>query len=295
MKTIVIAGASGFIGEYLSSYLLLNDWNVVTIGRSNGNATWNDQPSVLRVLDGAYALINLAGKSVNCRFTARNVDELISSRVETTRALGEAIALCQRPPAVWINASGASIYRDTQGTPNAEESETDGVGTMAEVARLWEKALTEAVTPNTRKIALRITLVLGQSGGVYPTFRLLTKAFQGGSQGSGKQMMSWIHIHDLCRMMLALVESKNPPEIMNAAAPQPLPNADFMRLLRESLGVGFGLNAPAPLIKLGTALLGVDSELVLRGMNVVSAKGDQFDFKFLYPDLSVALHDLASK
>ncbi len=295
MEKVVIGGASGFVGEYLSSFLTANGWSVARVGRANADATWNDQPSLIRALDGANAVVNLAGKSVNCRFNDSNVKELISSRVETTRAIGEAIALCKTPPGIWINASGASIYPETNGNPNTEDSPADGAGTMADVARKWEQALQEASTPNTLKVALRITLVLGANGGVYPTFRLLTKARQGGSQGSGKQIMSWIHIHDLCRMILATIKSDNPPNVLNAAAPQPLTNEEFMRRFRKSLGIGFGLNAPAVLIKMGTAILGVDSELVLRGMNVTSVQAQRMGFEFQFPDLDLALADLSNK
>jgi uncharacterized protein (TIGR01777 family) len=295
MKKVAIAGASGFIGECLFSFLQSNGWSVVRIGRSNADATWNDQPSLVRALEGARAVVNLAGKSVNCRFNDRNVKELISSRVETTRAIGDAIALCKQPPSIWVNASGASIYPETLGKPNSEESSNEGKGTMADVARKWEMALNSSNTPHTKKVALRISLVLGNGGGVYPTFRTLTKAFQGGAQGSGSQMMSWIHIHDLCAMIRKLIESENPPSIINAAAPQPLSNAEFMRIFRKSLGVGFGLAAPTVFIKIGTALLGMDSELVLRGMNVVSSKADAIDFQFKFPTLDAALVDLNSQ
>jgi len=295
MKKVAIAGASGFIGEYLSSFLASNGWIVVRIGRSNADATWDNQPSLVRALEGAHAVINLAGKSVNCRFNNRNVEELIASRVETTRAIGDAIALCKQPPSIWVNASGASIYQETQGKPNTEESSTDGEGTMADVARKWEMELATANTPHTKKVALRITLVLGNGGGVYPTFRLLTKAFQGGAQGSGNQMMSWIHIHDLARMVRLIIENTNPPSVLNAAAPLPLSNKLFMRIFRNSIGVQFGLSAPAYLIKVGTALLGVDSELVLRGMNVVSSKAEDMNFEFEFPDLDSALADLSRK
>jgi uncharacterized protein (TIGR01777 family) len=295
MKKVVVAGASGFVGKYLCSFLEERGWSVIRVGRTKTDATWSDQPSLIRALDGASAVVNLAGKSVNCRFNAQNVEQLISSRVETTRAIGEAIALCNQPPAVWINASGASIYRETNSNPNTEDSAIDGAGTMAEVARKWEQSLSNASTPNTRKVALRITLVLGKNGGVYPTFRLLTKAFQGGKQGSGKQVMSWIHLHDLCRLILATIESTNPPLILNAAAPKPLSNENFMACFRNALGVSFGLNAPEFLIKMGTAVLGVDSELVLRGMNVTSNRVDQLGFKFLFPSLELALADLSGK
>ena len=183
MKTIVIAGASGFVGKNLTRYFVDAGWNVLTVGRGKADATWNDQPSLIRALEGADAVVNLAGKSVNCRFTASNVAELIRSRVGTTTALGDAIALCSSPPKVWINASGASIYREQVSQANTEESPTDGEGTMAEVARQWEAAFNGCNTPNTRKVVLRITLVLGQDGGVLPLFKRLVRLGQGGRQG----------------------------------------------------------------------------------------------------------------
>jgi uncharacterized protein (TIGR01777 family) len=293
MKTIVIAGASGFIGESLSPFFAHKGWRVYTIGRTNADATWNDQSSIIRVLENADAVVNLSGKSVNCRFTHKNIQELIDSRVQTTRALGDAIALCKNPPAIWVNASGASVYRDDVQRANTEDSPLDGSGTMAQVARFWEQALNECETPHTHKVALRISLVLGRNGGVYPTFRMLTRMLQGGPQGSGNQMMSWIHITDLSHLIYTLVNHDNPPSAINAAAPEPLTNKAFMREFRSSLRVGIGVGAPALLIKLGTSLLGVDSELVLRGMHVVSARTHALEFQFEYPTLASALSDLA--
>jgi uncharacterized protein (TIGR01777 family) len=293
MKTIVIAGASGFVGSYLNAFFSEHGWKVLTIGRSKADGTWNDQPSLIRTLEGADALVNLAGKSVNCRFSDSNVRELIRSRVETTSALGDAIALCTRPPKIWVNAGGASIYREQVTIVNTESSPADGEGVMADVARRWEEALYSSSTPLTHKVVLRTTLVLGSEGGVYPIFRFLTRTWNGGSQGSGRQMMSWIHIHDLALLIATVVQSENPPHVVNAAAPQPLCNREFMRCFRKSLGVGFGIAAPAWLIKLGTLILGVDSELVLRGMNVKSAAADQMNFQFEFDKLDKALEDLA--
>jgi uncharacterized protein (TIGR01777 family) len=295
MRKIAIAGASGFIGNRMTAYFQEMGWVVKTIGRTEGDATWNDQPSLIRTLEDAHAVVNLAGKSVNCRFTASNVEALVASRVDTTRAIGDAIALCKNPPSLWVNASGASIYRETVMKANTEKSPADGLGTMAEVARKWEQALLEFNTPRTKKVALRISLVLGQGGGVYPTFKMLVRLLQGGAQGSGKQMMSWIHIDDLVQLVNAIISSENPPQIVNAAAPYPLSNKDFMQCFRESLGVSIGIPAPAVVIRLGTSMLGVDSELVLRGMHVVSENAEQIHFVFQYPKLADALNQLAKQ
>jgi uncharacterized protein (TIGR01777 family) len=292
MKTIVIAGASGFIGSYLGGYFALQGWKVLTIGRNKADGTWDNQPSLVRVLEKADALVNLSGKSVNCRFSDENVKELIRSRVDTTRALGEAIALCRQPPRVWINAGGASIYRENVEKVNTEASPVDGKGVMADVARRWEEALNSSNTPQTRKVVLRITLVLGREGGVYPIFRFLTRTLNGGTQGSGNQMMSWIHIHDLARLICSIIEHEQAPSIVNAAAPHPVSNKEFMLAFRKTLGIRFGISAPAWLIKLGTAAIGVDSELILRGMNVKSAVADDLNFRFDYETVESALRNL---
>ena len=292
MKTIVIAGASGFVGKNLTRYFVDAGWNVLTVGRGKADATWNDQPSLIRALEGADAVVNLAGKSVNCRFTASNVAELIRSRVETTRAIGDALALCKIPPKVWINASGASIYRENVSRANTEDSPIDGEGTMAEVARQWEQALLKAPKVSTRRVALRITLVLGADGGVFPIYKRLVGLGQGGAQGSGNQWMSWIHITDLLRLIAFIIQRESIEGPVNAAAPEPMTNTSFMATMRKSMKFPFGIPAPAPLIRIGTALIGTDSELILRGMQVISSKAPGNGFDFQYPTLSKAFLSL---
>lgn len=294
MKTIVIAGASGFIGKHLCNYFQSEGWKVLTVGRGNADGKWSDQPSLIRTLERADALVNLAGKSVNCRFTKSNVNELIRSRVETTQALGDAIALCKIAPQVWVNASGASIYREEVEQANTEDSPTDGKGTMAEVARQWERVLYDAPTPHTRRVALRITLVLGSDGGVFPIFKTLVRFAQGGRQGSGQQMMSWIHVEDLVRLIQFILQTAHVNGPVNAAAPNAMTNSEFMRVFRECASMKIGVPAPEALIRLGTALIGADSELVLRGMFVASKKLKEEKFSFAFPALDVALKNLYS-
>jgi len=282
MKTIVIAGASGFIGAHLSRHFESLGWKVKTIGRSRSNGTWDDQSSLIRTLEGSDAVVNLAGKSVNCRFTRSNVEELIRSRVETTAAIGEAIAHCKQPPAVWINASGASIYREHVSAANNEQSPTDGEGVMAEVARQWEAAFFESKLPTTRKVALRISLVLGEDGGVWPILKRLAHFGLGGKQGSGKQMMSWIHIKDLCRMIEHVISNENIGGVLNAACPGSVSNREFMKVVRSSVDRKWGWPASVLEIKLGTALLGIPAELILRGMWVRNEHKHMTDFSFHY-------------
>jgi uncharacterized protein (TIGR01777 family) len=295
MPTIVVAGASGFVGKHLVRYFREHSWKVITVGRRNADATWDDQPSLIRALEGADAVVNLAGKSVNCRFTPANVQDLTRSRVETTQAIGDAIVQCKQPPAVWINASGASIYREEVPSANTEESPIDGAGVMADVARAWEQALFAVSTPNTRRVALRITLVLGPDGGVFPIFKRLTQLGQGGAQGSGRQWMSWIHVDDLIRLIVFIISSNELSGPVNGAAPEPLMNREFMAKLRKSMRFPFGIPAPAPLIRMGTAMLGVDSELILRGMRVTSRKAIEHGFVFNYPSVDGAFDSLVKQ
>ena len=287
MKTIVIAGASGFIGAHLSRYFESLGWKVKTIGRSNSHGSWDNPQSIVAALEAADAVVNLAGKSVNCRFSKANVDELIRSRVDTTRAIGEAIVQCVNPPQVWVNASGASIYREHVGEANTELSPTDGEGVMAEVARLWEAAFFESKLPTTRKVALRISLVLGDDGGVWPILKRLARFGLGGKQGSGKQMMSWIHIKDLCSLIQYIVEHEKIVGLVNAASPGCISNREFMKVVRTSVGRKWGWPASTLEIKLGTALLGVPPELILRGMWVRSRVED---FNYTYSDLRMLLY-----
>lgn len=288
---VVIAGANGFIGSELSERLTKDGYEVRAITRS-GAFRWDQPDSLTRALEGGTWLINLAGKSVQCRPSQRNIQELIDSRVNTTRALGDAIARCSKPPRCWINASGAGIYAE-DGIGQVEHSPTIGGTIMAEVARQWEAAFEACDTPSTRKVTLRITLVLGASGGVFPVFKQLVKYRQGGRQGSGNQRMSWIHIHDLYNMMLHIFAHDNIQGPVNAASPRTYSNAEFMRSMRKVMGVGFGLPAPSWLLRIGAVLLGINSELVLASMDVYPKKMIDHGFSFTYSQLEDALKECA--
>ncbi|MFM7233038.1 MAG: TIGR01777 family oxidoreductase [Flavobacteriales bacterium] len=286
MKTIVIAGASGFVGGHLSRHFESIGWKVKTIGRKRCDGTWDNPSSLVQVLEGADAVVNLAGKSVNCRFTKSNVEELVRSRVETTRAIGDAVVQCKTPPPVWINASGASIYREQVDEANTEKSATDGEGTMAEVARRWEEAFFGCSCANVRKVALRITLVLGDDGGVWPIYKRLARWGLGGRQGSGRQMMSWIHVDDLCRLVQHCATTPQVEGPVNAAAPGSVSNRDFMSAVLAAVGVKWGYPASAFEINMGTSILGIPGELILRGMWVKNEQASIAGFSYSLPTLS---------
>ena len=305
-KKIIIAGGSGFLGNALAKTFLAQRCEVVVLTRSPRERTdgakeisW-DAKSVgdwSKCLDGAEAVINLAGKSVDCRYTEANRQAIIASRVDSTRVIGEAIAKCQTPPRVWLNSSSATLYKHTFTTPMDEAGETGATpeandAFSIEVIRQWERALDEAHTPNTRKVALRITLVFGRDGGVFPVLHRLTRFGLGGKMGSGKQFVSWIHVADFCRAVEWLVAHDDLSGAINLAAPNPLPNRELARRLREASGVPFGLPASEWMLEVGAFFIRTETELMLKSRYVVPGKLLASGFKFEFSELRGALADL---
>ena len=246
---LILAGGSGFLGQALAQYFRALDWEVVVLTRRPVSLTPYSRPIAwdgetlgewTRELDGSTAIVNLAGRSVDCRYTPANRKIIIDSRVKPTRILGEAVTLCQQPPRVWLNASSATIYRHTYDSP-ADESSLDFTPTPAvhdefslEVIHAWENAFNNAHTPQTRKLALRTTMVLGHAhNSVFPVLRKLTRLCLGGRMGSGKQFVSWLHQSDFCRAVEWVINHAEVSGPVNLAAPHPIPNAEMMRLFRE--------------------------------------------------------------
>lgn len=301
MATVVIAGASGFIGTYFRRHFEAGGWAVRTIGRTAGNdsgrtagndALWNDDGGITRVLDGAELLVNLAGRSVGCRYNARNRAEILRSRVDTTTALGRALARCAAPPRTWINSSTGTIYRHAEDRPQTELDGEIGTGFSVGVARSWEETLDAAPAPETRKIPLRIAIVLGPGGGVMRPFRNLARLGLGGRMGPGTQKFSWIHIEDLFRTVLFLHARTDITGAVNAAAPFAVDNRELMELVRRSQGVQFGIPAPRWLLEIGAALIRTETELVLKSRWVEPRKLLDAGFAFEYPALAGALNHI---
>ena len=306
MKRIIIAGGSGFLGNALAKTFLAQRCEVVVLTRSPRERAdgakeiaW-DAKSIgdwAKCLDGAEAVINLAGKSVDCRYTEANRQTIIASRVDSTRVIGEAIARCQTPPRVWLNSSSATIYKHTFTTPMDEAGETGATpeandAFSIEVIRQWERALDGAHTPATRKIALRITLVFGRDGGVFPVLHRLTRFGLGGKMGSGKQFVSWIHVEDFCRAVTWLIARDDLSGAVNLAAPNPLPNRELARRLREASGVPFGLPASEWMLEVGAFFIRTETELMLKSRYVVPGKLLAAGFQFQFPELRGALADI---
>ena len=305
---IVLAGGSGFLGQSLAKELLARGHEVVVLSRSPATESgpvrqiqWNGKTLDVWVkqVDGADAVINLAGRSVDCRYHARNRSLILDSRVDSTRVLGEAMARCIKPPRVWLNSSTATIYQHAFDHPMDEATgEIDATpeakdAFSVEVACAWERALTEAHTPATRKVALRTAMVLGAGrNSVLPMLRRLARLGLGGRMGSGNQFVSWIHQTDYCRAIDWLLAHDDLSGPVNLAALNPLPNRDMMREVRAVCGIPFGLPAALWMLELGAFLLRTETELMIKSRRVVPGRLLASGFQFRFSEFRSALKDL---
>jgi uncharacterized protein (TIGR01777 family) len=306
---IVIPGGSGQVGTMLARAFHRDGHEVVVLSRQPWVSPW---PVVewngvslgpwSAEIDGADVVINLTGRSVNCRYTQSNRQEILDSRVFSTRIVGEAIARASRPPRVWLQASTATIYAHRYDGGNDEitgiigGTEVDAPSTWTfsiDVARAWEAAFDEATAPATRKVALRSAMTMSaDAGGVFDTFLALVRYGLGGQTGHGRQFMSWVHEADFVRAVRWLIEHQEIDGVVNIASPNPISNAAFMRAMREAWGIRVGLPAPEWLLEIGTRVLRTESELILKSRRVVPRRLIEHGFVFAYPDWADAARDL---
>ena len=310
---VVIPGGSGHVGGVLARYFTTRGDDVVILSRSPDAAhglrtvRWDARslgPWAVEI-DGADAVINLAGRSVNCRYHAANRREIMESRVDSTRIVGAAIAAARRPPAVWLQASTATIYAHRYDAPNDEAtgiiggSESDAPDTWKfsiDVARAWERALDEAATPKTRKVALRSAMTMSPDrGSIFDVLMGLVHRGLGGRCGDGRQFVSWIHEVDFVRAVERLLADDAFVGPVNLAAPGPLPNADFMRVLREAAGVRIGLPAARWMLEIGAIFLRTETELILKSRRVVPGRLLARGFAFEFPEWQAAARDLVQR
>nr|WP_280638189.1 TIGR01777 family oxidoreductase [Hymenobacter sp. 5317J-9] len=297
---LVIAGGNGFLGRHLAEYFRERGYRVVVLGRGSAHGSdhvrWDGRTlgDWTAELDGADALINLAGRIVDCRYTAANKREIIASRVDSTHVLGAAVAACTVPPRVWLNSSTATIYADTTGAhlANTEAAGRIGEGFSVEVARAWEAAFAACPAPDTRKAALRTAIVLGPDGGAFPVMARLARRGLGSPQGDGRQWMSWLHIVDFCRAVDFLLHEPTAAGAFNLCAPQPLTNRDFMALLCRELRPWLRLPQPRWLLEIGAFVLRTETELILKSRKVYPQRLLELGFRFEYPTCEAAVADL---
>lgn len=294
---IVIAGGSGFLGRALQQHFATQSHELILLNRSPRAANeiaWDgkNQGDWSSVIDGADVLINLTGKPVDCRYTEANKAAIVSSRTDSTKALQEAVNRAGHKPEVWINASSATIYIHAETRQMNEYTGTIGDDFSMNVCKDWEAEFFKENNTGTRKVAIRTSFVLGNEGGAYPKLKRLTQAFLGGSQGNGRQMMSWIHIHDFCRAIEHIINDREIDGPVNVTAPEPLPNKEFMRLLRRKYHRPFGLSPNRLLLELGAVFLRTEAELLLKSRNVYPEKLMLQGFRFNYPTIAQALQQL---
>jgi hypothetical protein len=311
---IVIPGGSGQIGGALARYFQGRGHQVTVLTRSPFAAEYQTvhwdgehEGQWTETLEGADVCINLAGRSINCRYTAKNREAILHSRVVSTRMLGRVIAGMAHPPKVWLNASAANIYRHAMDRPMDEETGEIGGAEMisarrraprkwdfpVRVALDWEAALYASYTPGVRKVALRTSIVMGpEGGGAFSVLLSLIRLSLGGKQGNGRQMVSWIHELDFARAVEFLIEREDMDGPVNMAAPQALPNREFMEELREAAGMPNGIPAPAPLLALGAFFMRTETELVLKSRWIAPRRLLEAGFKFEFPEWRAAAEDL---
>lgn len=314
MKTahVVIGGATGFMGRYLASRMREAGREVVTISRGGDGLRWGDQAGIDQAVEGAALVIGLAGKSVNCRYTAGNRAEIFRSRLETTASLSSAIAKARNPPPLWVNSSTATIYRHAEDRPMTESDGEIGTGFSVEVAKAWEKELFATDLPATRRVALRSAIVLGD-GGVLAPLKSLARLGLGGAQHDGRwplsrarraagtahlrgalhgrQRFSWVHIEDVARIIDFLEATPGLEGPVNAAAPNPVDNAEFMATVRRVLGTPFGPPTPRWMLELGAIGIRTETELILKSRWVLPERLLAAGFTFRYPTLEAAIRD----
>jgi uncharacterized protein (TIGR01777 family) len=309
---VVIPGGSGQVGAILSRAFQNAGHEVVVFSRKPDAQAWRvvgwDAENLgdwAEEFEGADVVINLAGRSVNCRYNEQNRRLIKESRIKSTRVLGEAIARAIRPPRLWLQASTATIYAHRYDAPNDETSgivgglEPNAPDTWRfsiDVATSWEQALNEAVVPHTRKVLLRSAITLSPDrGGAFEVLLNLVRRGLGGRAGDGKQFVSWIHDEDFIRAIFYLIEHEEVSGAVNLSSPNPLPNREFMRILRQAAGVSIGLPASRWMLEIGAVFLRTETELILKSRRVIPKRLLDAGFTFQFPNWTEAARDLCDR
>jgi len=300
MSKLIIAAGTGFLGQVLIDHFKdkFDEIVILTRGKSkiidgikyvNWNAKtfsgWETE------LENATVLINLAGKSVDCRYTKENKKEILWSRIQSTRILNKAVLNCANPPKHWLNSSTSTIYRFSLDKQMDEVNGEIGNDFSINVALSWEKAFFKTETPNTLKTALRTSIVLGKNGGAFIPLKTLAKTGFGGKQGKGNQFVSWIHEEDFANAVDFIIQ-KEMTGVINVVSPEPIRNIDFMKKLRKAVGFPFGIPMNVFLLKIGSFIIRTEAELVLKSRNVIPKRLLDNEFQFKFGDIDKAFQNL---
>jgi uncharacterized protein (TIGR01777 family) len=309
---IVIPGGTGQVGTMLARSFHANGHEVVVLSRKPEPRDWrvvrwdaNTLGDWAGEIDVADVVINLAGRNVNCRYTPENRREIMDSRVNSARVVGEAISKVSKPPKVWLQASTATIYSHRNDAANDDVagiiggSEPDAPASWKfsiDVAEAWEQAVNDVETPNTRKVLMRSSVILSpDNGGIFDVLLRLVRRGLGGTSGDGNQYVSWLHERDFIRAVNWLIEHDDMSGPVNLASPNPLPNKDFMRILRDAWGTSIGLPSTTWMLAVGAFLMRTETELVLKSRRVVPARMLDSGFEFEFPHWEKAARDLCRR
>ena len=310
-QTIIIPGGSGFLGRTLVKWFAKQGYRIVILSRKDTAiegaevVLWDGKNlgEWTKQLEGATAVVNLAGRSVNCRYNAKNRAAMMASRVDSTLVLAQAIAACEEPPTVWLNSSTATIYRHRYDAANTESAGLYGPSKEAkdtyslEVAHAWENAFEQGYQENdlsqTRGLVLRTAMVFGhEPGGVYQTMRQLVRRGLGGTMGHGRQFVSWLHSEDFCAITEWLIKDDRKEGIYNLVAPHPLPNREMMATLRQVIGAKVGLPAARWMLEIGAFFLRTETELIVKSRRVEPERLLAEGYRFRFSDFGAAVADL---
>lgn len=303
-KKLILAGGTGNIGRLIIDRYRELNWHIVVLTRQQKQSDdrlvtyvcWDGESLAewAAELEGADTLINLSGKSIQCRFTAKNKELLLASRLMPTRILGQAIASLQAPPRLWINFSGISLFEGLDGHHD-EDSNQVGTTFLSELTGKWEKTFFNADTPGTHKVCLRLSPVLSKDFGMFKELYPLSKFGLAGKVGNGQQLVSWIHQDDLINMIHWIIGLPEPSLIYHACTKEPVANKIFMQKLQEVTGFPYEIPLPSPLAKIGAYFKGVESDMLLLSNPVYAKNASREGFIYRYADLRMALENLVNK
>lgn len=295
-QKIIIAGGTGFLGQVIETYYQNKNYDIKILTRKptkKNHIYWNAKElgGWTKALEDSDILINLTGKSVDCRYTEKNKKLIYNSRINSTKILGLAINSCKKPPKYWLNSSTSTIYENSYDIEMTEENEIIGDDFSMNIAKSWEKAFNSITNPKTKKIVLRTSIVLGKNGGAFIPLKRLAIFGLGGKQWHGKQKVSWIHELDFVRAIDFLISEKQ-EGIFNIVSPKPTNNKTLMKTIRKALNIPFGISHPRWLLTIGAKIIGTETELVLKSRNVIPKKLNSLNFKFHYNDLDKTIKSL---